>query len=92
MVITSFKMFNICEFLMNRFKRREAWSIVSCLVLGATVYSLWQERNNRFFSKLSRSSAQLSEDIKQEVRLKIATLPWKNSHSVSMVKDRWLIA
>lgn len=80
----------ISEEMIKSFKSKDVWSIVSRLVLGALVYLLWQERNARIVTKRIRTPIQLSEEIKQEVRLNIATLPWKNSRNVDLMKRLWL--
>lgn len=68
---------SICNHMLLHYKKKEVWSIVSPLVLGAVVYFIWQERNSRIFTKIIRSYLQVSADIIQEVRWKLMTLPWK---------------
>lgn len=44
-------------------KKNTIWSIVGRLVLGAVVYYVWQERNNRVFKRGARNCKQLIQVI-----------------------------
>lgn len=82
----------ICNHLMTNFKSKEAWSIISWLTIGALVYFIWQVRNARIFTKRIQSPKQLSDEIIQEVKLKLMSLNWKTSSSLNVVKLVWNLA
>nr|GEV70108.1 hypothetical protein [Tanacetum cinerariifolium] len=52
-------------------KRRTSKSVIAKLVISATAYFIWQERNWRLFKKGKRSQDQICECIKSSVRLKL---------------------
>ncbi|GJV89903.1 hypothetical protein Tco_1533841 [Tanacetum coccineum] len=68
---------------------RWAKVIVAKLLFSATVYFVWQERNNRLFNKKSRSVDQVFEIIFSTTRLKLMTLKFKDSTFVDRMKIKW---
>ncbi|XP_071695890.1 uncharacterized protein [Rutidosis leptorrhynchoides] len=73
-------------------KRRIARIIVVKLLLAATVYSLWQERNNRLFKKKKRSVDQVYKATYATVRLKIMSIKWKTNPQTLRLKSDWKIS
>ncbi|GJT92641.1 hypothetical protein Tco_1081486 [Tanacetum coccineum] len=65
---------DIVEFILKRPINNSIWSILQRLVLGATVYMVWQERNFRTFQDRHRSLEELCNLIKDMVRLRIMGL------------------
>ncbi|KAJ6761537.1 hypothetical protein OIU74_024231, partial [Salix koriyanagi] len=54
---------------------------IPCMILAATVYHLWYERNARTFNDQYRTIAEISEEIQSTIRLKIASL--EDRHKIS---------
>ncbi|XP_071695534.1 uncharacterized protein [Rutidosis leptorrhynchoides] len=73
-------------------KRRIARIIVVKLLFTATIYSVWQERNNRLFKKKKRSVDQVYKDIYATVRLKLMTIKWKKTPQMLRLKSDWKIS
>ncbi|GKA97206.1 hypothetical protein Tco_0825100 [Tanacetum coccineum] len=53
-------------------------SIVGRLILALSVYFIWKECNNRIHSKPSRNEDQVAKIIVEMVRLKLASINFKN--------------
>lgn len=73
-------------------KSNNIWSIVNRLVMGASVYYVWQERNNRLFKRGTRSGDQLFRVIYDTLRLKISSLRVKDSKEMQRVFRTWKIS
>ncbi|XP_071713137.1 uncharacterized protein [Rutidosis leptorrhynchoides] len=71
--------------------RKIARIIIIKLLFGASIYFIWQERNNRLFKKTSRSNDQIYKLIYGTVRLKLMSFKWKNSTKVLRMKEDWKI-
>nr|XP_043629873.1 uncharacterized protein LOC122601171 [Erigeron canadensis] len=63
--------------------------VVSKLVLAASVYYIWQERNYRLFKKRERNGDELCKNIKYNVRLKMLALKVKKSRNMIIMADKW---
>ena len=70
-------------------KRRSVRSVVSKLVVAATTYLIWKERNDRIFKKRKRSREQVVESILATVRLKLLTFTFKKSKRVETMLHAW---
>nr|GEW57449.1 hypothetical protein [Tanacetum cinerariifolium] len=70
---------DIVEYLIPFAKRRSCKSVIAKLVLSASAYYLWQERNARIFSNQKRTVAQIMDVIKTSVRLKLLSCSFKKS-------------
>ncbi|GJY60082.1 sodium/hydrogen exchanger 6 [Tanacetum coccineum] len=67
-------------------------SVVSWLLLAATSYYLWNERNSRLFKKKSSTVPQIVEVITSIVRLKLVTFKFKKvSTCAKILLDKWKI-
>ncbi|GJV96690.1 hypothetical protein Tco_1548267 [Tanacetum coccineum] len=55
-------------------KRKASRSVIAKLVVSASAYFLWQERNGRLFKKHKRSSTQIIECITTAVRLNLLSV------------------
>ncbi|GKA17566.1 hypothetical protein Tco_0697403 [Tanacetum coccineum] len=64
-------------------------SVVGRLVLAASSYYVWQERNNRLFSKGERRVEELRDIITDVVRLKLASLRFKSTARVERLRTFW---
>ncbi|GJX63483.1 sucrose synthase [Tanacetum coccineum] len=66
--------YDILDYLMKRPINKSIWSILQRLVLGASVYIMWQERNLRTFQSRRRSFEEVCNLIKDAVRLRVMSL------------------
>ncbi|GKD42635.1 hypothetical protein Tco_1267280 [Tanacetum coccineum] len=69
--------------------RRTSKSVVAKLVVAASTYYIWQERNWRLFNKGKRSLDQVCDCIKSSVRLKLLSCRFKKSKSGDKVARLW---
>ncbi|GJW34908.1 hypothetical protein Tco_0057828, partial [Tanacetum coccineum] len=70
-------------------RQRTASSIVGKLLLFASSYYIWIERNNRLFKNAKRSPDELRDSIMVTVRLKLMMFRFKNTTNVTRMLDRW---
>nr|GEU94088.1 hypothetical protein [Tanacetum cinerariifolium] len=70
-------------------KRKTTKSIIAKLVMAATSYFIWQERNNRMFKKSKRSLNQVADCIINSVWLKLKSCRWKKSKDALDVAKLW---
>ncbi|GKE33425.1 hypothetical protein Tco_1452747, partial [Tanacetum coccineum] len=73
-------------------KRKSSRSIIAKLVVAATTYFIWQERNNRMFKKSKRSVEQVADCIINVVRFKLLSCKWKKSKAVCDIIGLWNLA
>ena len=66
-------------------------SVIARLVVAASSYFIWQERNNRIFKKSSRKVEKLRDVIITIIRLKLMSLRFKKSANVARCLDHWQI-
>ncbi|PWA49482.1 reverse transcriptase domain, Reverse transcriptase zinc-binding domain protein [Artemisia annua] len=77
-------------YLIPLSKGGSASSVISRLLLAATCYSIWHERNSRLFKKRLKSYTQVFDDIVTIVRLKILSFRFtKNSARIRRILDTW---
>ena len=69
--------------------KRSINSVVARLVLAASVYYVWQERNSRLFNQKKRSKEQVVDLILATVRLKLLSFCFKKSSRVDKVMTEW---
>lgn len=67
-------------------------SIVSCLVFAASSYYIWQERNNRLYSKDTRREEHVCDIVMEIVRLKMTTIRFKKTQKVVDMLHKWNIS
>ncbi|GJT39899.1 hypothetical protein Tco_0939764 [Tanacetum coccineum] len=70
-------------------RKRSARSVIAKLVLAASCYFIWQERNCRLFKNQKRSQDQIIEVIKSTVRLKLLTCKFKSTTNDKAVLHLW---
>ncbi|XP_071714268.1 uncharacterized protein [Rutidosis leptorrhynchoides] len=85
--INSIKWRDILESFIPDAHRNLARIVVSKLCFAASVYFIWQERNNRIFKGVGRSEEKLFEIIFSMVRLKLMTIKFKDSDEVKHLKS-----
>ncbi|KAJ0431881.1 putative RNA-directed DNA polymerase [Helianthus annuus] len=66
--------------------------IVCNLLLAASTYFIWQERNNRLFTQVQRNASVLSKVIIDTIRLRIMGFKTGRDPKQRKLLDRWLIA
>ena len=82
---------NVVHHLAPMASSRSVRSVVSKLLLAATSYFIWQERNNRIFKQQRRSESQVIDVIKATVRLKLLTCRLKRRASVLSFLHVWRV-
>ncbi|PWA66164.1 RNA-directed DNA polymerase, eukaryota, Reverse transcriptase zinc-binding domain protein [Artemisia annua] len=79
-------------FLIPMSKGRSVISIISRLLLGATTYYIWMERNSRLFKRKKSTVAELVQVIISTVWLKLVTFKFKKlTHRSPLLLDQWKI-
>ena len=79
----------IIAWLIPRAKLRSVRGVVPKLVVAASAYFIWQERNLRLFQKKKRSVLQVIEVITSTVRLKLLSFRYKKSKNVDLLLEKW---
>nr|GEW11582.1 hypothetical protein [Tanacetum cinerariifolium] len=72
--------------------KRSVINIVACLVIAATAYFIWHERNIQLFKNQSRMVFQVRNIIVYNVRLKMLTYGFKKTKNVEHLLAIWNIA
>ncbi|GJY09918.1 hypothetical protein Tco_0378103 [Tanacetum coccineum] len=75
--------------IVNIPAKNTIWSIIQRLVLGASVYFIWQERNNRLFGGYSRTEDIVFKLIAETVRYRIMGFKLKCTNDVISAADIW---
>ncbi|XP_071697814.1 uncharacterized protein [Rutidosis leptorrhynchoides] len=68
---------------------RNIWSIINRLLIAASVYFIWQERNHRIFRKVHRDEAAICKDIQNFMQLKLLTFKVKQIWAVKRAAKVW---
>ncbi|KAJ0533331.1 putative reverse transcriptase zinc-binding domain-containing protein [Helianthus annuus] len=66
-------------------------NIISRLVLSAASYFVWQERNNRLFSRSHRTEMVIAREIIRTVRLRLLSFKFKWHPSIRRLLEKWQI-
>ncbi|GKC41586.1 retrotransposon protein, putative, ty1-copia subclass [Tanacetum coccineum] len=80
---------DIISFLQPMAHRRTAKSIIGRLLLAASSYFIWLERNNRLFKKVRKLVDEMRDTIMVTVRLKLLTFRFKNTAMVHHLLSQW---
>ncbi|KAM0027303.1 hypothetical protein Hdeb2414_s0020g00567841 [Helianthus debilis subsp. tardiflorus] len=70
----------IFDYLMGIAKSKKAWHVIAKLVVCASAYFIWNERNRRLFSPQRRNQEQLVNVILSTVRLKLQLMKLVRSY------------
>nr|GEU70203.1 reverse transcriptase domain-containing protein [Tanacetum cinerariifolium] len=81
--------YDIIQDLLPIVKYRTTVSVIAKLVVAASAYYVWQERNWRLFKKGKRNSDQIVECIVSSVRLKLLSCKLKKSKSGERMARLW---
>ncbi|GKF73072.1 RNA-directed DNA polymerase, eukaryota, reverse transcriptase zinc-binding domain protein [Tanacetum coccineum] len=79
----------IVNIISNGRNKNNIGMVVNKLMLAATVYFLWQERNQRAFINESRSEEIVCKIIIEQVRNKLLSLKIKKSSNVIKEAKKW---
>ena len=60
-------------------------------MIGAVVYYVWQERNNRLYNKGERSTDSLVQNIIDIIKLRMMNFIVKESNAITEVEAKWNI-
>ncbi|MFS7912518.1 hypothetical protein Hanom_Chr02g00130851 [Helianthus anomalus] len=80
---------SIIAWLSQNAINKSAESIVSKLVVPASSYFIWQERNNRLFSSIQRTATMIANIILHTVRLKLMTFKAGKGRKHPLMLERW---
>ena len=83
---------DIMDWILPIASKNNVTSIVGRLVVAASSYYIWQERNNRLHSSGARNVEQLANVILNIVRFKLASIKFKRNARVAKLKSTWNIA
>ena len=72
--------------------KKKVTTIAGRLIVAATSYFVWQERNNRIHGKGTRNPDAVARVILDMVRLKLASIHFKRKVCVEKMKRTWKIA
>ncbi|KAJ0770489.1 putative RNA-directed DNA polymerase [Helianthus annuus] len=70
---------------------KQADHVICKLLIAASAYYIWQERNNRMFKNLKRSEAQVVEVIKNTVRMRIMGFRFRLESTKKRIFKLWKI-
>ncbi|GKE07894.1 RNA-directed DNA polymerase, eukaryota, reverse transcriptase zinc-binding domain protein [Tanacetum coccineum] len=79
----------VVEWLATKKGRNNIWLILNKLILAATVYFLWIERNKRIFKDEARKSDELITIIKRHMVDMLMSLTVKSSRAVVQAARIW---
>ena len=80
---------DIMRWLLPMARKNNAICIVGRLIVAASSYYVWQERNNRLHDSGAKSVEQLVNLILDTVRLKLASIKFKRNARVAKLKTIW---
>ncbi|GJY66390.1 homeodomain-like protein [Tanacetum coccineum] len=81
-------LYDIVAHLQSMANKRTARSIFGKLILAASSYFVWLERNNRLFKNVKRTPEELRDVIMVTVRLKLLSFKFKNSAKIKVINDK----
>ncbi|GJR79997.1 hypothetical protein Tco_0150782 [Tanacetum coccineum] len=83
---------DVVAFIVPLSKGKTVVSIISRIVVAATSYYIWLERNGRLFKKKTSTPGQIVDVIFSTVRLKLVTFKFKKMSTKSrLLLDQWKI-
>ena len=80
---------NVVSFIADNGNKSNIWSIVNRLIVAASVYTLWSERNKRSFQNIRRTEEEIIALINKYMEDVLQTLSVKRSNAMMMVANRW---
>ncbi|GJR49738.1 sodium/hydrogen exchanger 6 [Tanacetum coccineum] len=83
---------DIMNWLIPIASKNNVDSIVGRLIVAASSYFVWQERNNRIHGKGDRRPEQVTKIVVDIVRLKLASIRFKKKARVDRMHSTWKIS
>ncbi|GJZ40961.1 putative reverse transcriptase domain, reverse transcriptase zinc-binding domain protein [Tanacetum coccineum] len=83
---------DIMLWLLPISKSKTVISIIGRLIVAATAYFLWRERNDRIHGKGNKKVEQVSKYVADSVRLKLASIKFKKNARVRKLMETWKLA
>nr|GEU73642.1 hypothetical protein [Tanacetum cinerariifolium] len=80
---------SVVSSIVNKTANNSIWSVIERLVFGATIYSLWLERNSRIYNQIDRTVDSIFKQVVSTVRLKHRGLVFKSSPDVLKAFEIW---
>nr|XP_043633166.1 uncharacterized protein LOC122604342 [Erigeron canadensis] len=80
---------DVAEWMIQKRKSNLARTVIGKLLVAATTYFIWQERNMRLQSNKSRPVEKILDIISTRVRLKLVTLRFKNTKLANHMVEDW---
>ncbi|KAJ0833348.1 putative RNA-directed DNA polymerase [Helianthus annuus] len=81
----------IVDWLKHRSRSKSARNLLCKLIVAASMYVIWQERNNRLFKNHARPPDIISKAVIERVRYKLMGLRFKNTIRVRELLEKWEI-
>ncbi|KAM0004605.1 putative reverse transcriptase zinc-binding domain-containing protein [Helianthus debilis subsp. tardiflorus] len=82
---------SVVSWVEQHAKSKNVDHIVCKLLIAASAYYIWQERNNRLFKNNKRTAEQVAEVIKSSVRLKLMGFRFRLASAKQRIFKRWKI-
>ncbi|XP_022014976.1 uncharacterized protein LOC110914495 [Helianthus annuus] len=82
---------DITSKLVAAAKSRSVYAVASRLVVAASAYTIWRERNSKLFKNKLRPPEQLADDIIDTVRLKLTSFKYKQNVNVKRFLEEWMM-
>ncbi|KAJ0805652.1 hypothetical protein HanPI659440_Chr02g0080731 [Helianthus annuus] len=82
---------DVVDWLSVRARSKSAANLVARILVAASAYVIWQERNARLFKNQLRPPETISVTIIQMVRYKLMGVKLKNTASVQRLLGEWEI-
>ncbi|GJU01717.1 RNA-directed DNA polymerase, eukaryota, reverse transcriptase zinc-binding domain protein [Tanacetum coccineum] len=82
-------MVEVVEYMEDQASKNKSWRVLNRLILAATTYYIWQERNGRVFKNKSRIEIELCCVIKENIKNKLMSLKVKRSREVVKIAEIW---
>nr|GEZ20843.1 hypothetical protein [Tanacetum cinerariifolium] len=67
-------------------------SVIRRLILAASVYNIWQERNGRILKVVKRNSEEVFKCVEEVVKIRLTGLTVKDSSAVKIMENKWMIS
>ena len=82
---------DVSDWLVSKANSKSVSNIIGRLLVAATAYYIWQERNTRMFANHARPPDVLCNIIKETVRAKLWRLKFKRTARVLSVLGAWQV-
>ncbi|XP_021987007.1 uncharacterized protein LOC110883597 [Helianthus annuus] len=83
---------DIMRWLLPKACSRSVNSVIAKLIIKATAYFVWQERNSRYFENQLRPPEVVTGIIIDTVRLKLLSFKYKDKPHVKRILDDWKLS